>query len=103
VPEEFEGERQLPPYEVKVSYTARVALSSLAEGPGEVAARLFEVLSYEPEQLCKTPQFPGGQEYSIGITDCPGGPLAIRLSFDKHRHKVIVLDLIHPAPAVPIS
>lgn len=93
---EFEGENQVAPYDVKVSYTARVAISGLAEEPLKYAGRILVVLGHRPEGLCVEPNRPGENEYTIGLSDCPGGALALRVNFDKQRRRVIVLDVEHP-------
>lgn len=90
------------PWRVTRGRLADANISGLSIDVGAIVLRMLMMMEYEPEAFAKTPEEPGGHQFSIGLADCPGGPLVIRFSLDKQRMHVHILEVIHPALLGPL-
>lgn len=91
-----------PLYKIWVPSDVAMYAMKLSVDVKDVFDRILEILRYEPGALCREPEVKlTVNKYVVGVSDCPGGSMAMHVSIDELA-KVITIDkVMHPVNIVP--
>jgi hypothetical protein len=87
-------------YTVTLTGLAQANMSGLEFEAGMTCNRVLVIAQTNIYAMCREASEPGSHIHIIGVLDCPGGPMAIKVNVDDVNRLVTVLEIQHPANLV---